>query len=126
DGWTTAERVSHLMRGVSYLEDLALSVWRGTGESGRRVVAAFLLALHAAAEHQVSPPNLEGIAYTLRQLGYEQVLASLPAYADGRTPELAQLTTAARLCVGANTNVRSRYSQMRAIADDSATGVNAP
>src|SRR5262249_69602 len=53
-------------------------------------------------------------------------LASLPTYTTGDTSELAQLTAAARLCVNASLDVRSRYSQMRAIVDSTSPGIYAP
>src|SRR5262249_8188849 len=107
DGWSATDRQRRLAQAIAHLETIVLSVWRGQSlvqsseDHSRRVVAAFLLVLHAAAEYRVSPTRLGALAYTLRELGYGQVLASLPEYAEGPS-ELAAFTAVARLSMRAD------------------------
>src|SRR6266511_2526454 len=124
DGWTATERRRGVLRAVGYLEDLVLSIWREDEEHpltprerNRRVVAAFLLALHAAAEHDLLPLRLGHMAYTLRELGHVQVLTSLPDYAD-RAPDLQRLTAVARLGARTDLGAKQRYEEMKAVAGD--------
>ncbi|MGH3648273.1 MAG: tetratricopeptide repeat protein, partial [Micromonosporaceae bacterium] len=135
DGWTDTERADRVLAAVRHLTDVATSVWddepgRGGDADGSgalplrerclRSVAAFLLGLHASAEHGVAPPGLGVMAYTLREVGHWQVLTSLPEYAD--RPDLARLATVARLAADPEGNAAEGYQRMRAAVGDHRTG----
>ena len=134
DGWTETERRRNVLRATTYLERLILSIWNDdqgassspSDEPNRRAVAAFLLSLYAAHEHEVLPPGLGHMAYTLHELGHWQVLASLPNYTDGASWELMRLIEVARLAARGDVNARPRYQQMKVVAGDLGIGAYAP
>jgi hypothetical protein len=135
DGWTITERRHYVQRATTHLEEMILGIWdQGQDsssitpdESSRRVVATFLLTLHAAHEHGVLPPLLGHMAYTLYELGHWQVLASLPEYIDDASSdsELMRLAAVARLAARADLDAQPRYEQMKAAAGDLNTGTYA-
>ncbi|MGH3712009.1 MAG: hypothetical protein ACRDT4_00870 [Micromonosporaceae bacterium] len=121
DGWTASERRDRALVAVDHLTTVATSVWDDDSalplrERGLRAVAAFLLGLHASAEHGLEPDGLGVMAYTLRELGHWQVLTSLPAYAEH--PELARLVAVARLAAYPERNAAEGYAAMRKAAGD--------
>ncbi|RFS85969.1 hypothetical protein D0T12_04840 [Actinomadura spongiicola] len=118
DGWTPAERAHNAERAIEHLTRAALTVWDDDadhpvplGVRSRRCVAAFLLVLHAAHEHRLTPRTLGDLAYSLTVLGHWQVLVSLPELPD--SPELNRLTAVARLTARADVNAEDRYQALR-------------
>ncbi|OLT11434.1 hypothetical protein BJF79_24205 [Actinomadura sp. CNU-125] len=118
DGWTRDERARNTERAIEHLTRVALTVWDDDedhplplGVRGRRCVAAFLLVLHAADEHGLTPRPLGDLAYTLTVLGHWQVLVSLPELPD--SPGLARLTEIARLTARGDVNAEDRYLALR-------------
>jgi len=123
DYWTDEERARHLGRAIGYLEGLVMAAWEGAahpalppGDRSRRLVAAFLLVLHAAAETATTPECLGTMAYMMRQLGHNQVLGSLPEYDDAAPAALAGLTAVARTSVRAGLPARDRTDQLQTLA----------
>lgn len=123
DGWTPDERRTRVLRAIGHLTDLTVDIWNdrtgdtSLGEHSQRTVAAFLLSLHAAHEHEVLPEGLSQMAYTLSQLGHWQVLFSLPDLTGGHR-ELARLVTVARLMADRDKSLIEQYAAMREAAGD--------
>ncbi|MFY1691977.1 hypothetical protein [Plantactinospora sp. WMMB782] len=122
DGWVGAERVERAARATARVTELGLEVWRpddgDTVVSAQRsqcAVAAMLLVLQAAVEHELLPDGLGDLTYTLSQLGHWQVLAALPP-ADGAAPALRRLVEAARLAATAEVDARPRYQRLKELA----------
>ncbi len=131
DGWTATERIQHLNLVLTHLESIVLAIWSDEREvnypprdNSQEIVASFLLTLHAAAEYDITPRLLGYMAYTMRQLGYSQVLASLPEYSSDKA-ELARLSAVARLCSGQSMGATERYGRMRSAAGDISSGAYA-
>lgn len=117
DGWTEQEHRTAAEAAIGRLERIARSVWDGNqAEGSTRVVAAFLLALRAAEEHGLTPDELGPMAFTLRELGYWQVLASLREFDDRTAPELARLTAVCRLTADTGIHAETRHARMRDLA----------
>ncbi|MEV4747569.1 hypothetical protein AB0K21_14435 [Streptosporangium sp. NPDC049248] len=123
DGWTARERRDRASQALAYLTDFTLSIWGDDppdeltpADHSRRTVAAFLLALHGAAEHDVLPPGLGQMAYTLRYLGHWQVLTSLPRFSA--SPQLAVLAEVARLTVQVDQEATERHTAMKAAVEN--------
>ncbi|GAA3979014.1 hypothetical protein GCM10023085_71750 [Actinomadura viridis] len=125
DGWTRTERREHLQRAIDHLAGVTLSVWDESPDHpvplavrSRRAIAAFLLVLRGAREHDALPPVLGDMAYSLSVLGHWQVLASLPEPDD--VPELARLAAVARLAARGDLNAEDRYLATRRVVGDHA------
>ncbi|MEE6308010.1 hypothetical protein V1634_14370 [Plantactinospora veratri] len=124
DGWVGAERAERAARATARVTELGLEVWRpddgDTVVSAHRsqcAVAAMLLVLQAAVEHELLPDRLGDLTYTLSQLGHWQVLAALPP-ADGAAPALRRLVEAARLASTAQVDARPRYQRLKTLAQE--------
>jgi hypothetical protein len=129
DGWTSSERRRFALCATSVLENIVLSIWNPArestlshGELSRRSVAAFLLTFAAAHDHHIMPPRLGQMAYTLRELGHWQVLASLPQSSNEAHADVTRLAAVARLSGRADTNARERYEDMVRAAGDFESG----
>jgi hypothetical protein len=139
DGWVDDERAGRLGRALRRVADVGLAVWATTSddpadgadqveaeadlaerveaaEQSRRAVTALLLSLHAGLWHELAPPRLEQLAYTVSQLGHWQVLAALPQAESAPAP-LRRLVEVARLAGDGATDAGTRYAAALAVAE---------
>lgn len=121
DAWARSERAERAERAIARAATVGLQVWEpdesDTVEVAQRsqsAVAALLLVLHAAIEHDLLPEQLRDLTYTVSQLGHWQVLAALPAAPSAESP-LHRLVEAARLTSTAAVDARVRYRQLKAL-----------
>jgi tetratricopeptide (TPR) repeat protein len=122
DGWVGAERAERAARAIARVTEIGLAIWRPddgdtvvSAQRSQSAVAAMLLVLQAAVEHELLPDGLGELTYTLSQLGHWQVLAALPP-ADGAAPALRRLVEAARLASTAEVDARPRFQRLKALA----------
>jgi hypothetical protein len=120
EAWTDEERSARILTVLSYIEDAGLAIWQSSRETSERgelanlaqkSVSAFLLAVEAALETGVLPPRLGTLAFTVSEMGYWRVIATLERPASG-PDDLRRLIDTSRISTDVQRDPATRYREL--------------